>query len=195
MSGSASHGSIRAATSSSRFANERSNSRRPQNVFEAHRAGFGGKASPVQLFWGSMDLSATRFSGRPAPAWEGGAPPNCPEWVMAEAENEENAAVGFWPGGSAEGSFYAYAVPQPDGYTDADLSPATFDESLGEWILPYETVRTADDPDAMLLSFLDRAYALAADNGVWNRQALDLDPHRLDAHVSGPASYVWPGRS
>lgn len=152
-------------------------------VFTIWRAGFAGKDSPVELFWGSMDLSCIRYSGRPAPLPTGSHIPNCPPWVMQEAEFRENSSAGFWAGGSAEGSFYAYCYPQPDGYTEATGSVGTFDADLGEWILPYEQVRTSDDPDALLLTFLEQTYGLAADLGHWDRALLDVDPHRLDKHL------------
>lgn len=164
---------------------------RIDHVFSAWRAGFAGKDSPVQVYWGSMDLSCARFSGREAPPHQGN-PPNCPPWVMAEAESRENAAAGFWPGGSAEGTFYAYVYPEPEGYRDADFSPATWDTELGEWVLPYETVRTSPDPDQVLLHFLERTYARAADLGKWDRELLEVDPHRLDSHIYAPSAPSWP---
>ncbi|GAA3831092.1 DUF5996 family protein [Brevibacterium ammoniilyticum] len=151
---------------------------RIEKVFAYWRAGFAGKASPVQLFWGSMDLSCTRYSGRPAPA-STSAPPNCPPWVMAEAEDRENVAVGFWSGGSDEGSFYAYAYPAPDGYYEGTLSAGGFDKSFGEYILPYSEVRTSDDPEGTLLTFLDETYARAADLADWDRKNLEVNQDRL----------------
>lgn len=162
-----------------------------ENVFSAWRAGFAGKDSPVQVFWGSMDLACARFSGRPAPKHTGSVP-NCPPWVMQEAESRENSAAGFWPGGSSEGTFYAYVYPEPDGYRDGDLSPATFDTELGEWVLPYETVRTSDDPDQTLMDFLDRTYAKAADLAGWDRKLLEVDPHRLDRYLYPRGEKHWP---
>jgi len=153
-----------------------------ERVFSLWRAGFVGKDSPVQVFWGSMDLSCVRFSGRGAPRHEGG-PPACPPWVMAEAESRENSAAGFWPGGSPEGTFYAYCYPQPDGYPTADVAPGRFDEKLGEWVLPYDEVRVSPDPDETLMSFLDTSYAAAADLGKWDRTLLEENPHRLDDRI------------
>lgn len=153
-----------------------------ERVFSEWRSGFAGKSSPPQLFWGSMDLSVTRFSGRGAPDHQGG-PPACPPWVMVEAESRENAAAGFWPGGAGEGAFYAYVYPEPAGYRDATLSTGHFDADIGEWLLPYEDVRTSTDPDAMLMAFLDETYGLAADLGRWERSLLDVDPHRLDRYT------------
>lgn len=148
-------------------------------VFTLWRAGFAGKASPVQLFWGSMDLSSTRYSGRAAPPHPS-APPHCPSWVMIEAESRENAAAGFWPGGSEEGSFYAYAYPEPTGYRSGALSVGHFDSSLGEWILPYQAVRTSADPAGTLLTFLNETYSRAADLADWDRKLFDVDPNRLE---------------
>ncbi|MFZ2166751.1 MAG: DUF5996 family protein [Propionibacteriaceae bacterium] len=152
-------------------------------VFAAWRAGFAGKDSPVQLFWGSLDLSIVRYSGRVAPAEPPSHVPHLPAWVMVEAESRENASAGFWAGGGQEGAFYAYAFPEPPGYRDAKLPVGHYDASFGEWILPYEDVRTSADPDKTLLEFLEGTYGLAADLGRWDRASLDVDPHRLDVHL------------
>jgi hypothetical protein len=143
-------------------------------VFNEFRGRFVGKVSPVHLFWGALDLAVTRFSGRPAPLHPGGAP-NCGPFVMHEAYSHEVSSAGFWPGGDGEGLFYSYAYPEPDGYRAAPVEPgeARFDEALGEFVLPYEVVRTADDPDAVLLAFLERTYAAAADGAGWDRAALE----------------------
>ncbi|NYI71201.1 hypothetical protein GGQ54_001761 [Naumannella cuiyingiana] len=154
-------------------------------VFSLWRAGFAGKDSPVQVFWGSMDLSCTRYSGRTAPPHTSPGPPNCPPWVMAEAESRENAAAGFWPGGSAEGSFYAYSYPTPDGYAEAAVAPGYFDDQLGEWILPYDEVRRSADPDAALLAFLNTSYQAEATLAKWDRKLLDVNPFRLDNKILG----------
>lgn len=150
-----------------------------QRVIGQFRASFVGKVSPVHFFWGAMDLACTRFSGRPAPKHPGGAP-NCPDWVMVEAYSHEVSSCGFWPGGGEEGAFYCYAYPQPDGFTDYPIAPenAYFNEELSEFILPYEAVRTADDPDSKLMQFLQTTYAAAADLGGWDRAALEDDPAR-----------------
>jgi hypothetical protein len=147
-------------------------------VLGAFRSRFVGKVSPVHFFWGAMDLACTRFSGRPAPPHPGGAP-NCPSWVMQEGYSHELASCGFWPGGGEEGGFYAYAYPEPPGYRDQPVRPAaaSYDPS-GEFLLPYEAVATAADPDRTLTEFLDSTYAAAADLGGWDRRALDADPRR-----------------
>lgn len=152
-------------------------------VFAAWRSGFAGKDSPVQLFWGSLDLSCVRYSGRVAPAEPPSHVPHLPAWVMVEAESRENASAGFWAGGGDEGAFYAYAFPEPAGYKDGTLPVGHYDATMGEWLLPYETVRTSADPDHTLLDFLNGTYGLAADLGNWDRATLDVDPHRLDAHL------------
>jgi hypothetical protein len=137
-------------------------------VMHGFRAGFTGKASPVHFFWGAFDLATSRFSGREAPQHPGGVP-NCPDRVMHEAYNAEVSSAGYWPGGAAEGAFYSYTYPEPAGYRDRDLGVdgAYFDVDLGEFVLPYERVRTADDPDATLLRFLEATYACGAETGDW----------------------------
>ncbi len=94
-------------------------------VFERFRADFLGKASPVQFWWGSFDLASARFSGRRAPAYTGGKPPNVDIHVMHEAYSHELIAAGFWPGSSdmPRAEYYAYAMPAPDGLTGATIGP------------------------------------------------------------------------
>jgi hypothetical protein len=143
-------------------------------VMTKFRAGFLGKVSPVHFFWGGADLAVTRFSGRTAPRY-GGNVPNCPTWVMEMAYSHEVSSCGFWPDGSEEGSFYSYAYPEPQGFADRPAMPdgAYYDGELGEFILPYRVVRTADDPDVMLLSFFQSTYDAAADLGRWDRDSLE----------------------
>jgi hypothetical protein len=138
-------------------------------IFAERRASFIGKSSPVHFFWGAFDLAVTRFSGRPAPPREG--PP-----FMREAYSHEVISHGFWPGsGVQEAAFYAYAVPEPAGLKDARVEPATayYHRDLGEFILPYETVRTAPDPAAAIRAFIDSTYDRAATLGGWDRASLD----------------------
>jgi hypothetical protein len=143
-------------------------------VLSIFRGRFIGKASPVHFFWGGFDLAATRFSGRPAPQHPGGVP-NCPEWVMQQAYSHEVSSCGFWPGASSEGEFYAYAYPEPEGFAEAPAGAdaAYYDRAVGEFILPYAAVRAADDPDAVLLRFLQSTYEAAATKGNWDRSALE----------------------
>jgi hypothetical protein len=146
-----------------------------ERVLKVFRARFVGKSSPVHVFWGSLDVALTRFSGRTAPPHPGGAP-NCGPHVMWEAYSHEVASCGYWPGPPGEeGVFYAYAYPEPPGFRDAAVSPrgARWDDGLSEYVLPYELVRTAADPDAVLLDFLQSTYEAAATTGRWDRAALE----------------------
>jgi len=137
-------------------------------VFSAFRGDFRGKSSPVHFFWGAFDLAVTRFSGRAATPHPGGVP-NCPDWVMTEAYSDEVSSAGYWPGGADEGVFYSYAYPQPPGFETAAVTPAEayFDSGLGEFVLPYRSVRTAADPDALLREFLDSTAAIAQQLASW----------------------------
>jgi hypothetical protein len=145
-------------------------------AFKQFRTGFLGKASPVHFFWGSFDLAVTRFSGRRAPRHPGGVP-NLPDAVACEAYSHEECSAGFWPGSGAIDypAFYSYAYPEPKGYRAIKPRPdaAFFSEALGEFILPYDAVRTADDPDKMLLEFLQSTYEAAADCAKWDRETLE----------------------
>lgn len=143
-------------------------------VFETFRCNFLGKVSPIHYFWGGMDLAMTRFSGREAPPH--GPVPGLPLHVVRDAYSHEVSSAGFWPGGpGADAVFYSYAYPAPDGYSSATVQPsaAFFHPDLGEFLLPYEFVRTSPDPDATLLEFLRSTYAAAADLGGWERGRLE----------------------
>jgi hypothetical protein len=145
-------------------------------VFKQFRTGFLVKASPVHFFWGSFDLAVTRFSGRRAPHHPGGIP-HLPNAVACEAYSHEVSSAGFWPGSGAIDypAFYSYAYPEPGGFRHAKVRPDTafFSETLGEFILPYDAVRTADDPDQALLDFLQTTYEAAANAANWDRAALE----------------------
>ncbi len=145
-------------------------------IFEKFRAGFGGKSSPVQFWWGSFDLAVTRFSGRSAPSHPGGVP-GLPDRITREAYSHEESSAGFWPGNAgmaADPIFYSYAYPEPTGFRDAAIGPGTFNKDLGEFVLPYAEVATASDPEATLLAFLQSTYGAAADLAHWDRAALDF---------------------
>lgn len=148
-------------------------------VFKQFRAGYIGKCSPVHFFWGSFDLAVTRFSGRDAPEHPGGVP-GLPDPVTREAYCKEVSSAGFWPGGGPidYAAFYSYAYPAPEGFAESSALPAetSFDATLGEFLLPYDAVRTAADPDATLLAFLQSTYEAAADNAGWERANLERDP-------------------
>ena len=145
-------------------------------VFSYFRSSFLGKSSPVHFFWGSFDLAVTRFSGRLAPKHPGGVP-HLPDAVVREAYSHEVSSAGFWPGGGPIDypAFYSYAYPPPDGFSSAAVRPeeAFFSRELGEFILPYDAVRTARDPRAALMAFLQSAYSAAADRGKWDRAELE----------------------
>ena len=141
-----------------------------ERVLNAFRCSFTGKCSPVHFFWGSFDLAVTRFSGRLAPPREGPA-------FMRDAYSHEVISHGFWPGGGPvlEPIFYAYAVPEPPGLKESSIEPpaAFYHRELGEFILPYETVRSARDPDHSIRQFVDSTYRQAAALGGWDRKTLD----------------------
>jgi hypothetical protein len=148
-------------------------------VMTVFRSQFIGKSSPVHFFWGSFDMAVTRFSGRRAPEHPGGVP-NMADWVTREAYSHEVSSCGFWPGGGlvVEPVFYAYAYPTPEGFRDYPIQPteAFYSSEMQEFILPYEAVRQADDPDAMLLAFFQSTYEAAANLGQWDRDALEPSP-------------------
>ncbi len=155
------------------------------DVFAHFRTGFLGKASPVHFFWGSFDLAVTRFSGRTAPPHPGGVP-NLPDTVAREAYSHEVSSAGFWPGGGAIDypAFYSYAYPAPQGFAEAKVQPAEafFSKELGEFVLPYDAVRSARDPARALMDFLQTTYDAAADLGRWDRAALECaigEPRRV----------------
>jgi hypothetical protein len=144
-------------------------------VITLFRSRFIGKVSPVHLFWGALDLACTRFSGRPAPEHPSMA--GLPDRVTRDAYSHEVSSCGFWPGAPGiEAFFYSYAYPEPPGYAGTSIRPAEggFDAQFGEFVLPYEAVRTADDPDAVLLEFLQSTYEAAANCAGWDRNALEV---------------------
>jgi hypothetical protein len=148
-------------------------------ILKAFRTGFVGKSSPVHFFWGSFDLAATRFSGRRAPPFTGKAP-GVANAVMREAYSHEVSSAGFWPGGNGIDypAYYSYAYPTPVNFRNGAVLPAEafFSESLGEFLLPYDAVRLAPDPEAALLAFLQSTYVAAATAGDWDRASLEREP-------------------
>jgi hypothetical protein len=150
-------------------------------VFKQFRTSFLGKASPVHFFWGSFDLAVTRFSGRRAPRHPGGVP-HLSDEVACEAYSHEESSAGFWPGSGAIDypAFYSYTYPEPAGFRAMQVRPdaAFFSEALGEFILPYDAVRTAAQPDQALLEFLQSTYEAAANTAKWDRDALECAPGR-----------------
>jgi hypothetical protein len=136
---------------------------------------FLGKTSPVHFFWGGFDLALTRFSGRRAPEHK-----DTEWWVLREANSHEEISFGFWPGSGivAEPAFYAYTRPEPPGFASTAIRPAAayYGRELGDFILPYEMVRSASSPDEMVLDFYQSAYSAGADLARWDRAALDRPP-------------------
>jgi hypothetical protein len=149
---------------------------RADHVMKRFLTGFLGKSSPVHFFWGSFDLAVTRFSGRRAPDFTAKVP-GLATSVMREAYSHEVSSAGFWPGGNGidYAAFYSYAYPAPAAFKTQPVQPAAaaFNESLGEFLLPYDAVRTAADPERTLLSFLQSTYEAAAITGQWDRSALE----------------------
>lgn len=145
-------------------------------VLQKFRCGFLGKSSPVHFFWGSFDLAVTRFSGRAAPPHPGGVP-NVADRVTRLAYSHEVSSCGFWPGGGPvpEPVFYAYAYPEPEGFRNYRVRPqaAYYHDGVREFLLPYEAVRQAENPDAMILEFAQSTYEAAAVPGKWDRQLLE----------------------
>ncbi len=147
-----------------------------ERVFALFRTSYLGKCSPVHFFWGSFDLAVTRFSGRRAPLY-GGTTPGVARAVMQEAYSHEVSSAGFWPGGSGadDASYYSYAYPTPEAFREQAVRPegAYFSEDLGQFLLPYDVVRRAPNPDAALLAFLESTYQAAAESAGWDRTALE----------------------
>jgi hypothetical protein len=142
-------------------------------VLSEERCRFVGKSSPVHFFWGGFDLAWTRFSGRPAPPRDGPV-------FMQEAYSQEVVSHGFWPGSMSvqETAFYSYAVPEPAGFKTTNVRPdgAYYHHEMGEFILPYDAVRTSASPDKALRDFVRSTYAAAAALGHWDRAALERQP-------------------
>ena len=163
------------------------------SVFEEFSGWFNGKTSPVHLFWHSLDLAVSRFSGRP------GAPIDA-DSVTQEAYSQEVISFGFWAGDDNVGdaAYYSYTAPEPEGLRDQPLS-------AGEWIefgagslaiLPYETVRTAPDPRQTLLAFLQSAYEAGARLAGWDTAELRVElgaPARRNSSSFMPAPPRWGG--
>lgn len=144
-------------------------------VFTEFRSHFVGKVSPVHFFWGAFDLAVTRFSGRTAPLHPGA--PGLARFVAVEAYSHEVSSCGFWPGGGDIDNpvYYSYAYPEPHGFKDSAILPkeAYYEKKMGEFVLPYETVRNSENPDRILMDFLESTYSAAATTAKWDRKALE----------------------
>jgi uncharacterized protein DUF5996 len=145
-------------------------------VFKKFRAEFIGKCSPVHFFWGAMDLAVSRFSGRRAPDRPGA------DLITKEGYSHEDISVGFWPGSGeiTDPAFYAYAAPEPEGFSKATIRPksAFYSPTMKEFFLMYDDVRKAPSPENALLEFLQTTYDAGATLGNWDRAALERVPAR-----------------
>jgi Family of unknown function (DUF5996) len=143
-------------------------------VLKEFRSRFIGKVSPVHFFWGSFDLAVTRFSGRRAPDRVGA------DSINREAYSHEVISHGFWPGsGNIEmPAFYSYTTPEPAGLPQAPIRPASafYNPPTGGFILPYDDVRQAENPDQVLMEFLQSTYDAGANLAAWDRAALERAP-------------------
>jgi hypothetical protein len=99
---------------------------------------------------------------------------------MVEGYSHELSSAGFWPGGGEEGAFYAYAYPEPPGFADHPVRPeaAAYSAEARQFLLPYEAIRTATDPDRFLMDFFQSTYEAAAEHGAWDRSTLEAEPDR-----------------
>ena len=150
-------------------------------IFNEFRCSFTGKVSPVHFFWGAFDLAVTRFSGRTAPRHSGA--PNLAHFVAIEAYSHEVSSCGFWPGGGHhnEPAFYSYAYPEPEGFKEYPIKPseAFYHKEMGEFLLPYDVVRTSKSPDEILMSFLQSTYEAAATEAKWDRSTLERQTEKI----------------
>lgn len=155
-----------------------------QDVFMKFRGEFKGKCSPIHFFWGSFDLALSFFSGRKAPKHPGGVP-GLPNWVAEEAYCREVSSCGFWTGSDTlpEAAFYCYLYPEPEGYKTAKVDPlgASYNTTLGEFILPYAAIQQSMDPGKELLQFLNSTYHAGADLAKWDRELLEEDGFALNS--------------
>jgi hypothetical protein len=160
--------------------------RRVDRAFHTFRSGFTGKASPVHFFWGSFDLTATRFSGRPA------APKPGADSITRLAYNAEQSSLGFWPGGGdvRGAAFYSYTYPQPAGFERQRVRPASafYHPVLGEFLLMYDEVREEEDPAALILAFAQSTYEAGARLQEWPVDELELQP--VNGERAAPTSQL-----
>jgi hypothetical protein len=160
-------------------------------VFQQFRGQFLGKSSPVHFFWGAFDLAVTRFSGRRAPLWSGPTV-NVHRHVMHASYSHEVSSAGLWFGPMTT-LFYSYAAPTPPGFSEASVRPAeaSWSTEMGEFVLPYEVVRTAEQPDETLRAFLQSTYDAAATRANWDRPLLEQAP-ACDCDLSGRPALAIP---
>jgi len=134
-------------------------------VLAAYRAPYRGRSTPVNAWWGSFDLAVSLFSGQPAD-------PPSEDFIMRNAMDAQEVAVGWWPGDARypKAAFYAYAHPAPDGFAGATLAPAAarWDAALGEYILDWDDIRSGPDPRAAALEFTRSAFRHACEACQWD---------------------------
>jgi len=145
--------------------------RASEKVMQEFRSRFIGKCSPVHFFWGSFDLAVTRFSGRPAP------PRADADSITREAYSHEVISHGWWPGQGPLGkpAFYSYTAPAPEGLSSAPIRPdkAFWSNDMSEFLMYYDDVRTAPNPDDALMEFMQSTYEAGADLANWDRASLE----------------------
>ncbi len=135
-------------------------------VLAAFRAPFRGRSTPVNAWWGSFDLAVSLFSGQPAD------PPSA-DFIMRNAMDSQEVAVGWWPGDQRYGkaAFYAYAHPAPDDFSQAELAPpARWDDALGEYILAWDDIRSSADPHASAVDFARAVFQHACLVCEWDQE-------------------------
>jgi hypothetical protein len=142
-----------------------------EKVMQEFRSRFIGKSSPVHFFWGSFDLAVTRFSGRRAPER-----PDA-DAITREAYSHEVISHGWWPGqgGLGKPAFYSYTAPAPEGLSAAKLRPdsAFYSKELSEYLLLYDDMRNAAEPEKDLMEFLQSTYEAGATLANWDRASLE----------------------
>ncbi|HUZ70362.1 MAG TPA: DUF5996 family protein [Candidatus Saccharimonadales bacterium] len=150
-------------------------------VLKQHRAGFRGRTTPVHFFWGTFDIAVVRYSGRPAAPQGRGV-------IERLGSDAEEICAGWWPGDARVPfpAFYAYAYPKPEGIEHARIEPdgATWSPGAGEFILPYDTARTLNDPDAAILRFLRSTYDVAAARMGWEPDLTEVATPRSHGAVA-----------
>jgi hypothetical protein len=127
------------------------------------RAPYRGRSTAVNAWWGSFDFAVNLFSGRPAK-------PPADDYLMRNAMDSEEVAVGWWPGDQRypKAAFYSYAHPSRDGFADASVAPARWDGTLGEYVIDWDDVRSSPDPRAVALDFAHRVFQRACDVCAWD---------------------------
>jgi hypothetical protein len=137
-----------------------------QRIMQIFQGRFRGKMQPIGLMWGTLDIRAVRYNGKPA------SPGSKADYIRRNAMNEELIEVGWWSGSTAhpKPAFYSFTYPQPEGIENARATPSAsrWDSAMGEFIFDYEDLRKAKDPDGDLLLFFESTYKTGAERAGWN---------------------------